>query len=95
MNEQNSKMPEELFVLADENGEEMGFHLLDVVMLEEREFLVLLPAEGPYQDEVVILQREKEPDGSESYVDLSDPKTLREVYRIFRDRSGDRFIFTD
>lgn len=95
MDFRNSNEQEELIYLADESGQEMGFHLLDVVMLEESEFLVLLPAEGPYQDEVVILQREKEPDGSESYVDLSDPKTLREVYRIFRDRSGDRFIFTD
>ena len=95
MNEQNSKMPEELFVLADENGEEMGFHLLDVVMLEEREFLVLLPAEGPYIDEVVILQRFRDEDGGESYADPEIPDAVQAVYQIFRQRAGDRFLFSD
>ena len=95
MNEQNSKMPEELFVLADENGVEMNFRLLDVVMLEESEFLVLLPAEGPYQDEVVILQRFRDEDGGESYADPESPTDLQKVYAIFRQRAGDKFIFAD
>ena len=42
--------PEELFVLSDESGEEMSFHFLDLILHEEREYLVLLPAEGPYTD---------------------------------------------
>ena len=87
--------PEELFVLSDESGEEMSFHFLDLILHEEREYLVLLPAEGPYTDEVVILRREREADGSESYGDVEDPKTLRTVYELFRSRAGDRFIFTD
>ena len=95
MNEQNSKMPEELFVLADENGEEMNFRLLDVVMHAEREYLVLLPAEGPYIDEVVILQRYVDEDGGESYADPENPDAVQAVYQIFRQRAGDRFLFSD
>ena len=95
MDMHNGKDFEELFYLEDGNGEQMAFHLLDVIMLEEGEFLVLLPAEGPYMDEVVILQREKEPDGSESYAEVADPKILQTVYELFRQRAGDRFIFTD
>ncbi len=91
----NKNAPEELFVLADQNGEEMSFHLLDLILYEDREFLVLLPAEGPYTDEVVILQREQEENGEESYTDPDDPKTLQAVYALFRERAGDRFIFTD
>ena len=86
---------EELFYLEDGSGEQMAFHLLDVIMLEEGEFLVLLPAEGPYRDEVVILRREREADGGDSYADVEDFKTLRAVYAQFRSRAGDRFIFTD
>ena len=86
---------EEFFVLSDENGEEMRFHLLDVVMAQEKEYLVLLPAEGPYTDEVVILQRFPDENGEESYSDPEDETALREVYAIFRDRAGDKFIFTD
>ena len=95
MNEKNSKMPEELFVLADENGEEMNFRLLDVVMHAEREYLVLLPAEGPYIDLVVILQRYVDEDGGESYADPESPADSQKVYAIFRQRAGDKFIFAD
>ena len=95
MEMQNGKGSEEFFTLEDENGEQMAFHLLDVIMLDQGEFLVLLPAEGPYQDEVVILRREKEPDGSESYADVENIEILHRVYELFRDRAGDRFIFTD
>ncbi len=91
----NKYAPEELFVLSDENGEAMSFHLLDVVMAREKEYLVLLPAEGPYTDEVVILQRYLDESGEESYADPEDESALREVYAIFRDRAGDRFLFTD
>ena len=81
--------------LEDESGEQMAFHLLDVILLDQGEFLVLLPAEGPYSDEVVILRREKEPDGSESYTEPENAEILRRVYELFRNRAGDRFIFTD
>ena len=86
---------EELFVLSDEHGEEMSFHFLDLILYEDREYLVLLPAEGPYTDEVVILTRELLPNGEEAYTDIPDPETLAAVYRLFRDRAGDRYYFTD
>lgn len=95
MDQATNSSSEELFVLSDESGQEMSFHFLDLILYEDREYLVLLPAEGPYQDEVVILLREREEDGGESYADVEDPGTLRAVYEQFRSRSGDRFIFTD
>ncbi len=90
-----NSQPEELFYLSDESGEQMAFHLLDVVMSREKEYLVLLPAEGPYTDEVVILQRFADETGEESYADPENEATLREVYAIFRYRAGDKFIFSD
>lgn len=86
---------DDLFYLEDESGEQMAFHLLDVILREKGEYLVLLPAEGPYTDEVVILQREKGSNGSESYTDVPDSETLHAVYELFRQRAGDRFLFSD
>ena len=86
---------EELFYLSDENGEQMAFHFLDCILVEDREYLVLMPAEGPYVNEAVILQRFREKDGEESYIPVEDMKTIRAVYDLFRQRAGDAFIFTD
>ena len=86
---------EELFYLADENGEQMAFHFLDCILVEDREYLVLMPAEGPYVNEAGILHRFKEANGEESYIPVEDRKTIRAVYDLFRQRAGDAFIFTD
>ena len=95
MNNLNGKGSEELFFLADENGEQMAFHFLDCILVEDREYLVLLPAEGPYVNEAVILQRLREKNGEESYIPVEDMKTIRAVYDLFRKRAGDAFIYTD
>ena len=95
MDSLNSKEPEELFYLANENGEQMAFHFLDCIMVEDREFLVLMPAEGPYVNEAVILERLKEKNGEESYIPVEEMKTIRAVYDLFRQRAGDAFIYTD
>ena len=86
---------EELFYLANENGEQMAFHFLDCILVEDREFLVLMPAEGPYVNEAVILERLKEKNGEESYIPVEEMKTIRAVYDLFRQRAGDAFIYTD
>ena len=91
---QNNDAPE-LFVLSDESGETMSFHFLDIICYRDREYLLLLPAEGPFTDEVVILQRERDENGEESYVDPPDAKTRRAVFALFRERAGDRFLFSD
>ncbi len=87
---------EEQFILSDENGEEMAFRFLDLILYQEQEYLLLLPAEGPYTDEVVILRRIRgEAPGDESYEDVEDPSTVAAVYRLFQENNQDRFIFAD
>ena len=90
-----SNAAEELFYLENETGERMAFHFLDCILVEDREYLVLMPAEGPYVNEAVILQRMKEANGEESYIPVDDMQTVRAVYEVFRRRAGDAFIFTD
>jgi len=92
----NNQLPDEKFYLTDESGEQMAFTFLDLIFHEEQEYLVLLPAEGPYRDEVVILRREKgEGPGEESYADVEEPATLKAVYGIFKERHSDQFVFAD
>ena len=91
----NSNEQEELIYLADESGQEMGFHFLDLILHEEQEYMVLQPAEGPYANEALILRRERDEKGEESYADVEDLKTLQTVYEIFKEHFRDRFIFTD
>ena len=93
--DQNNPLNEQ-FILSNEEGEEMAFRFLDLILYREQEYLVLLPAEGPYLDEVVILRRVKgEGPGEESYEDVEDSSTVSAVYRLFQENNRDRFIFTD
>ena len=87
---------DELFILSDGNGQEMSFHFLDLVLYEGKEYLVLLPAEGPYIDEVVILRHERgERPEDEGYEGVEDPATIQAVYSLFRENNRDQFIFGD
>ena len=92
----NKQPQDELFVLSDGNGQEMSFHFLDLVLYEDREYLVLLPAEGPYRDEVVILRHERgDRPEDEGYEAVEDENTVNAVYALFRENNRDKFIFTD
>ena len=96
MDLQTNKQPEDLMYLQDENGDQMAFRFLDLIYYEEKEYIILQAAEGPYAGEAVILQRERgEIPGEESYADVEDPKVIRAVYELFKERFQDQFIFED
>ena len=84
----------EPFFLSDENGEQMAFRFLDLIQYQEKEYIVLMPLEGPYQGEAVILQLDHS-GGDEAYVDVEDPKTLRAVYEQFKEHFQGQFFFED
>ena len=72
-----------IVVLNDENGNEVKFEFLDLVELDDEEYVVLLPIveEGEEDDgEVVILKLEDNDDEDseeESYVSVDDEEVLR------------------
>ena len=79
-NEEN----ENIIILNDENGNEVRFEFLDLVELEDEEYVVLLPVaeEGEAEDgEVVILKLEDTEDDSEeeSYVGIEDEEILSAI----------------
>lgn len=98
-NNVGEEFEDNIIVLNDENGEETRFEFLDLVELEDEEYVVLLPADENDEEpgEVVILKVEdSEDDGEmESYVSVDDEATLNKVFDIFKDKFKNEFDFVD
>jgi len=89
-----------IIVLNDEQGNEVKFEFLDLVELDEEEYVVLLPvSEDGEEDEgeVVILKLEDtdEEAEEESYVGVEDEEILNKVFEIFKEKFKDEFDFVD
>ena len=90
-----------IIVLNDEDGNEVKFEFLDLVELDDEEYVVLLPVaeEGEEEDgEVVILKLEDNDDEDseeESYVSGADEDVLNKVFEIFKEKFKDDFDFVD
>ncbi len=89
-----------IVILNDEDGNEVKFEFLDLVELEDEEYVVLLPIaeEGEEEEgEVVILKVEDtdEESDEESYVSVDDEDTLNRVFEIFKEKFKDDFDFVD
>lgn len=90
-----------IVILNDEEGNEVKFEFLDLVELEDEEYVVLLPVteEGEEEEgEVVILKVEDTDDENaeeESYVSIEDEEVLNKVFEIFKEKFKDDFDFVD
>ena len=88
-----------IVVLNDEEGKEVKFEFLDLVELDNEEYVVLLPVveEGEEDDgEVVILKLEDtDNEEEESYVSVDDDEILNKVFEIFKEKFKDDFDFVD
>ncbi len=90
-----------IVILNDEDGNEVKFEFLDLVELDDEEYVVLLPVseEGEEEEgEVVILKVEDNDDENsdeESYVSIEDEDTLNKVFEIFKEKFKDDFDFVD
>ena len=87
-------------ILNDEDGNEVKFEFLDLVELDDEEYVVLLPVlEENEEDEgeVVILKVEDTDEDSdeESYVSVEDEEILNKVFEIFKEKFKDDFDFVD
>ena len=89
-----------IVVLNDEDGNEVKFEFLDLIELDDEEYVVLLPIaeEGEEDGEVVILKLEDNDDENseeESYVSVDDEDVLNRVFEIFKEKFKDDFDFID
>ena len=89
-----------IVVLNDEDGNEVKFEFLDLIELDDEEYVILLPIaeEGEEDGEVVILKLEDNDDENseeESYVSVDDEDVLNRVFEIFKEKFKDDFDFID
>lgn len=90
-----------IYSIKCEVGNEVKFEFLDLVELDDEEYVVLLPVaeEGEEEDgEVVILKLEDNDDEDseeESYVSVEDEDVLNKVFEIFKEKFKDDFDFVD
>lgn len=83
-----------VLTLTDENGVDTQFEYLDCITYNEKEYLVLLPAEED-AFEIVILEVQPVDEEHENYIAVEDEAVLDAVYSIFKDRFKDILTFED
>ena len=89
-----------IVILNDEDGNEVKFEFLDLVELDDEEYVILLPVidDGVEEEgEVVILKVEDTDSDSDmvSYVSVDDEEILNKVFEIFKEKFKDDFDFVD
>ena len=87
-----------IIVLNDEEGNEVKFEFLDLIQLDDEEYVILLTndMDEDSEGEVVILKVEdSEDEEEESYVSVEDEDVLNKVFNMFKDKFKDEFNFVD
>ena len=95
---ENGEELDNIVILNDEEGNEVTFEFLDLIELDDEEYVILLPAnmDESQDGEVVILKVEdSENEEEESYVSVEDEEVLNKVFDIFKDKFKDEFNFVD
>jgi len=83
-----------MITFKNQNGEDVSFIFLDIVLYKCKEYFVLIsPEDG--ENEVVILQLDDEDPNEEAYVSVHDDKTLEAVFQLFKKQNEDNFIFIE
>ncbi len=85
-----------IITLTDEDGTDKDFEFLDLIDLDDKEYVVLLPVENEDEDgEVIILEVHPLDEENEEYLSIEDTNTLNKVFEIFKERFKDDFNFVD
>ena len=98
---ENNEELDNVVILNDEDGNEVKFEFLDLIELDDEEYVVLLPVaeDGEEEEgEVVNLKVEDNDDENsdeESYVSIEDEEILNKVFEMFKEKFKDDFDFVD
>ena len=87
-----TNLPEEetsILTLTDENGQDLDFEYLDCIAYQDKEYLVLMPADEP-STEIVILEVEPVDEENENYLAVEDEAILDAVYGLFKEKYKDK-----
>ena len=94
MENENMEQEESILTLTDENGQDMDFEYLDCLTDEGKEYLVLMPADEP-STEIVILEVEPVDEENENYLAVEDEAILDAVYGLFKEKYKDILTFEE
>lgn len=86
MNERNQP---KTFTFKDNFGNEIEFQLIDIIFWKDKEYGIMLPADG---DNVLITEKVEYED-FENYITVNDFDTLETVFEIFREKNKDILEF--
>ena len=84
----------EILTLTDENGNDVDWEYLDCLEYQDKEYLVLMPADEA-ETQIVILEVEPVDDENENYLAVEDEAVLDAVYGMFKDKYKDVLTFED
>ena len=84
----------EILTLTDENGTAVDFEYLDCMEYQGKEYLVLMPADEP-ETQIVILEVEPVDDELENYLAVEDEAVLDAVYDMFKEKYKNVLTFED
>ena len=86
-----------IVILNDEDGNEVRFEFLDLIELNNEEYVVLLPVveEGEEEEEGEVVILKVEDTDEDSDVSVEDEDVLNEVFEIFKEKFKDDFDFVD
>ncbi len=91
---ENEQDETEILTLTDENGEDTDFEYLDCMQYNGKEYLVLMPADEP-DTQIVILEVEPIDEENENYLAVEDEAVLDAVYDLFKEKYKDILTFED
>ena len=94
MENENLEQEESILTLTDENGQDMDFEFLDCLPYAGKEYLVLMPADEP-STEIVILEVEPVDEENENYLAVEDEAILDAVYGLFKEKYKDILTFEE
>ena len=91
-NNKNNSVENDNIILIDENGEEIEFECLDILELNDKNYVVLIEAavdeELADEGEIVILEMIEE-NGENVFLTIEDDKELDLVFAEFKQRYDD------
>ena len=90
LNKLNDEEMDFSVTITDTDGVKADYEFLDIVFLNELEYVILAPDDGDgYVDIFRVIKTSK----GEAYQRITDDKLLDEIFEIFRKKNEDEFDF--
>ncbi len=93
-NLEEMELEDNIIVLTDDEGKETEFEFVDLIEMDDKEYVILLPMDDEESGEVVILKVETEGE-EETYVSVDNEEEGNKVFELFKEKYKDEFEFEE